>query len=83
MPPIDRRHLRERIFDAAMRAQSELSPVDLASPNTRASNAARLAALALLGVAAVGGLAYSASRETPGSRATAPLATERRPFTDG
>ena len=79
MPPIDRRHLRERIFDAAMRAQSELSPVDLASPNTRASNAARLAALALLGFAAVGGLAYSASRETPGSRATAPPATDVAP----
>ena len=79
MPPIDRRHLRERIFDAAMRAQSELSPVDLASPNTRASNAARLAALALLGLAAVGGLAYSASRETPGSRATAPSATDVAP----
>ena len=59
MPPIDRRHLRERIFDAAIRAQSELAPVDVSSPKNRASNAARLAALALLGVAAVGGLAYS------------------------
>jgi hypothetical protein len=79
MPPIDRRHLRERIFDAAIRAQSELSPVDLASPNNRASNAARLAALALLGVVAIGGLAYSASRDTPGSRATAPSPTDPVP----
>jgi hypothetical protein len=79
MPPIDRRHLRERIFDAAIRAQSELSPVDLASPNNRASNAARLAALALLGVVAIGGLAYSASRDTPGSRATAPAPTDPVP----
>ena len=79
MPPIDRRHLRERIFDAAMREQSEISPVDLASPKTRASNAARLAALTLLGVAAVSGLAYSASRETPGSRATAKPATSVAP----
>lgn len=76
MPPIDRRHLRERIFDAAIRAQSEFAPVDLASPNNRASNALRLAALALLGVAAIGGLAYSASRDTPGSRATATPATD-------
>lgn len=81
MPPIDRRHLRERIFDAAIRAQSDFAPIDLASPNNRASNAARLAALALLGVAAIGGLAYSASRETPGSRATATPATEVGPST--
>lgn len=81
MPPIDRRHLRERIFDAAIRAQSELAPVDVSSPKNRASNAARLAALALLGVAAVGGLAYSASRDTPGSRATATPVTDEAPST--
>jgi hypothetical protein len=81
MPPIDRRHLRERIFDAALRTQSELAPVDVASPNNRASNAARLAALALLGIAAIGGLAYSASRDTPGSRATATPTTDAGPST--
>jgi hypothetical protein len=81
MPPIDRRHLRERIFDAALRAQSELAPIDLASPNNRASNAARLAALALLGFVAIGGLAYSASRDTPGSRATATPVTDAAPST--
>jgi len=80
MPSIDRRHLRERIFDVAMRAQSEHGPVDVASPNTRAANALRLAALGLLGATAVGGLLYSASRDTPGTRATpapatAPVAT--------
>jgi hypothetical protein len=70
MPAIDRRHLRERIFDVAMRSRTEHAPVDVASPNTRAANALRLAALALLGAVAVGGLLYSASRETPGTRAT-------------
>jgi hypothetical protein len=70
MPAIDRRHLRERIFDVAMRSRTEHAPVDVASPNTRAANALRLLALALLGAVAVGGLLYSASRETPGTRAT-------------
>jgi len=70
MPSIDRRHLRERIFDVAMRSRSEHAPVDVASPNNRVSNALRLAALGLLGATAVGGLLYSASRETPGTSAT-------------
>lgn len=76
MPPIERRHLRERIFDAAIRAQSELSPVEVASPNNRVSNAARVAALALLGVAAIGGLAFSASRDTSGAGGNQPPVTD-------
>lgn len=68
MPAIERRHLRERIFDVAMRSQTEHAPVDVASPNTRASNALRLAALAALGAVAVAGLLYSASRDTPSTR---------------
>ena len=70
MPAIDRRHLRERIFDVAMRSQTEHAPVNVASPNTRVANALRLVALGLLGAVAIGGLLYSASRETPGTRAT-------------
>ncbi len=76
MPAIDRRHLRERIFDVAMRSQTEHGQVNVASPNTRAANAFRLTALALLGATAVGGLLYSASRETPGTRATGTPATD-------
>ncbi len=72
MPAAERRYLRERIFDVAMRAQTEHRSVDVASSNTRFANALRLTALGLLGAVAIGGLAYSASRETPGSRATAP-----------
>jgi hypothetical protein len=71
MPAIDRRHLRERIFDVAMRSQTDHAPVEIATPNTRAANALRLAALGMLGAIAIAGLLYSASRETPGTRATA------------
>jgi len=71
MPAIDRRHLRERIFDVAMRSQTNHAPVPVAKPNTRRANTLRLAALGMLGAIAIGGLVYSASRGTPGDGATA------------
>lgn len=71
MPAIDRRHLRERIFDVAMRSQTGHAPVPVAKPKNRGANALRLAALGLLGSVAIGGLLYSASRGTPGDGATA------------
>ncbi len=76
MPAVERRHLRERVFDAAMRSQTEHAPVNVASPNTRAANALRLAALGVLGAVAIGGLLFSASRDTPGTGATRTPATD-------
>ncbi len=70
MPTVERRHLRERIFDAAMRSRTEHSPVEVNSPNNRAANLLRLAVLGLLGAAAIGGLFYSASRETAATEET-------------
>jgi hypothetical protein len=75
MPAVERRHLREHLFDVAMRSQSDHEPLELASPNTRAANALRVGALALLGLFAIGGLAYSASRDTPTSPGVDPSAT--------
>lgn len=65
IPAAARRHLREQIFDVAMRSQSEFAPVPVSSPNNRLSNALRVAALIGLGAVAIGGLAYTASRDTP------------------
>jgi hypothetical protein len=64
MPAAERRHVRELLFDVAMRAQTEHKPMEVRSPNTRRSNALRLGALGVLGALAVGGLAFSASRDT-------------------
>lgn len=75
MPAVDRRHLREHLFDVAMRSQSDHQPHELASPNTRAANALRVGALALLGLSAIGGLAYSASRDTTGRTGSAATVT--------
>lgn len=58
------RHVRELVFDVAMRAQTEYRPMEVRSPNTRRSNALRLGALGMLGVIAIGGLAFSATRDT-------------------
>ncbi|WP_395161497.1 hypothetical protein [Ilumatobacter sp.] len=60
----EQRHVRERLFDVAMRAQSEHKPMEVRSPNTRRSNALRLGALGMLGAIAIGGLAFSATRDT-------------------
>jgi hypothetical protein len=60
----EQRHVRERLFDVAMRAETGHKPMEVRSPNTRRSNALRLAALGMLGAAAIGGLAFSASRDT-------------------
>lgn len=73
---VERRQIRERLFDAAMRSQNQTSTVELASPNNRMGNAVRMLALGALALTAIGGLAYSASRETPGSRPDASSNTD-------
>ncbi|MFT4616099.1 MAG: hypothetical protein ACI89G_000251 [Minisyncoccia bacterium] len=60
----EQRHVRELLFDVAMRAQTGHKPMEVRSPNTRRSNALRLGALAMLGAVAIGGLAFSATRDT-------------------
>ena len=60
----EQRHVRELLFDVAMRAQTGHKAMEVRSPNTRRSNALRLGALAMLGAVAIGGLAFSASRDT-------------------
>jgi len=60
----EQRHVRELLFDVAMRAQTGHKPMEVRSPNTRRSNALRLGALAVLGAVAIGGLAFSATRDT-------------------
>lgn len=76
MPADERRQLREIIFDAAMRSHPDHQPVTVTSPNNRFSNLLRVGALALLGAIAVGGLVYSASRETPQELDASTPATE-------
>lgn len=79
MPAVERRHVRELLFDVAMRAQTEHKPMEVRSPNTRRSNALRMGTLGLLGAVALGGLAFSASRDTGTSleQATPDTDTER------
>jgi hypothetical protein len=60
----EKRHIRELLFDVTMRAQTTHQPMEVRSPNTRRSNALRLGALGMLGAVAIGGLAFSASRDT-------------------
>ena len=72
LPALERRQLRERLFDVAMRSQTNHAPIEVQSPGTRRANAVRLAGLALLGATAIGGLLYSASRDTPGATPTDP-----------
>jgi hypothetical protein len=60
----EQRHVRELLFDVAMRAETGHKPMEVRSPNTRRSNALRLAALGMLSAIAIGGLAFSASRDT-------------------
>lgn len=64
MPAVERRHVRELLFDVAMRAHTGHKPMEVRSPNMRRSNALRLGALGMLGAVAIGGLAFSASRDT-------------------
>ncbi|NND75793.1 MAG: hypothetical protein HKN44_12385 [Ilumatobacter sp.] len=82
MPPIARRHLREHLFEIATRSQTSLGDPNVTAPNTARGNAARLAALALLGVVGVGGLAYSASRGAE-TNVAAPNAATTVPVTTG
>lgn len=64
MPPLARHHLRERLFDVTNERQLNPAGLEVNTTNSRSTNALRIGALALIGAVGVGGLAYSASRDT-------------------